>query len=242
MTIFESVYQALLDQYGPQGWWPLVDRSSHPLKCLYIPQNTTRDKTSHECFEICVGAILTQNTSWSNAEKALVSLIQAKALSPEILSQSDTSTIAGLITSSGYYNQKAKKLKSFSAFFLTHPKPERQLFLSNWGLGPETVDDMLLYAYDQPVFVVDLYTKRLFSRLGVCSEGIDYHDLQAMITQGIEKDVTLYKEYHALIVHHAKKHCRKSPHCVSCPLASICPRVNVSTPSLRSQKTTKGAV
>lgn len=229
MTPFESVYQTLYQAYGPQGWWPIVDRTSLPLHCVYVPQNTTRIKTEAECFEICVGAVLTQNTNWSNAEKALVSLIEADYLSPEALAEADTAYIAELITSSGYYNQKAKKLKAFSAFFLTRPKPERPLFLSIWGLGPETVDDMLLYAYDHPVFVVDLYTKRLFSRLGLCSERIDYHDLQAKISAGIEKDVTLYKEYHALIVRHAKEFCRKTPVCGQCPLRSQCKAVQAAS-------------
>lgn len=231
MTIFESVYRDLFNQYGPQGWWPLVDRSSFPLTGTYLPQNTTRAKTEEERFEICVGAILTQNTNWSNAQKALISLIQADFMNPVILSEADTATIAKLITSSGYYNQKAKKLKAFSAFYLTDPEPSRPLYLSQWGLGPETVDDMLLYAYDQPVFVVDLYTKRLFSRLGQCKESISYHDLQAMITAGIEKDVMMYKEYHALIVRHAKEFCRKSPDCLRCRVVTDCSGLEPESPS-----------
>lgn len=222
MTRFEKVYQDLFKIYGPQGWWPLFDRSQVPPVGLYVPENTTRIKTEEEVFEICIGAILTQNTNWSNAQKALISLIQSDFLNPAALSEADTETIAGLITSSGYYNQKAKKIKAFSHFFMKAPQPDRKLFLEQWGLGPETVDDMLLYAYDLPVFVVDLYTKRLFSRLGLCEERIGYEEFQTMITGGIEKDVTLYKEYHALIVRHAKEHCKKSPDCSSCGVITGC--------------------
>lgn len=223
MTAIEKIYESLYSAYGPQGWWPVIDRNSIPMCCRYTEDNTTKIKSSEEIFEICIGAILTQNTTWSNAEKALVSLIQADHLNPVVVSDAEPDRIAQLITSSGYYNMKAKKLKSFASFYLTNPEPDRNLFLSQWGLGPETADDMLLYAYDQPVFVVDLYTKRLFSRHGLCNESIAYEELQQLITNQIDIDIKLYKEFHALIVRHAKEYCRKSPVCTNCNIFSNCP-------------------
>ncbi|MCX7773922.1 MAG: hypothetical protein N2376_12505 [Clostridia bacterium] len=229
MNLFEKTYQCLYDYYGPQGWWPLIDRTRRPMACSYAPENVLRERTPSEQFEICVGAILTQNTNWGNAERALVSLIQSDFLDPKCLSYASVEEIAPFIASSGYYNQKAKKLKAFAAFFLDNPKPDRDLFLTQWGLGPETVDDMLLYAFDQPVFVVDLYTKRLFSRLGVCDENVRYESLQAMIMGAIPRDIVVYKEYHALIVRHAKAFCRKSPDCEACGVIPGCRRRGSAT-------------
>jgi endonuclease-3 related protein len=223
MVDFKPIYTRLIDHYGPQGWWPLIDRSSEPLRCSYLPEYSTMHLNSAQRFEICVGAILTQNTNWSNAEKALVNLLEAQVLDPQALSEMSVEAIARLIQPSGYYNQKARKLKIFSQFFLKNPPADRELFLSLWGLGPETVDDMLLYTYNQPIFVVDLYTKRLFSRLGFVSESISYHDLQSLITKGLPKDILIYKEFHALIVKNAKVHCSKKPSCMGCPLESLCP-------------------
>jgi endonuclease-3 related protein len=227
LTDIILIYEKLMAHYGPQGWWPLIDRSSAPMKCLYLPEFSTMPLSSTQRFEICVGAILTQNTNWSNAEKALVNLLEAQTLEPAALCEMAAEEIAGLIQPSGYFNQKAKKLQIFSKFFLTNPPADRELFLSQWGLGPETVDDMLLYAYNQPIFVVDLYTKRLFSRLGFCSESITYHELQSLITKGLPKDILVYKELHALIVKNAKEHCSKKPSCAGCPLGSLCPTAEV---------------
>lgn len=222
MLGFADVYDALYRAYGPQGWWPLVKEEQDGLRCRYVPENSVRELSKQERFEICTGAILTQNTNWSNAEKALVSLAGSGLLDPAALAAMAPDRIAEHIRSSGYYNQKARKLKAFAQFFRSDPLPDRRLFLSQWGLGPETVDDMLLYAYNQPIFVIDLYTIRLFSRLGLCDAGIAYHDLQKEITSHISTDILLFKEYHALIVRHAKEHCRKKPDCAGCPLENRC--------------------
>lgn len=221
-SIFE-IYTLLHQHYGLQGWWPLLDRAGSERRCLYLPEFSSKALSDAERFEICTGAILTQNTNWQNAERALISLLEAGALNADALSRMDNGEIARLIKSSGYFNQKAKKLASFARFYLENPPADRELFLNQWGLGPETVDDMLLYAYHVPVFVVDLYTKRLFSRLGFCSETISYHDLQKLISDHLEQDALLFKEYHALIVRNAKDHCSKKPQCVGCPLEQICP-------------------
>ena len=222
MISYRKIVTLLHDSYGPQGWWPLIMPGQNGLCCHYIPDNSSRSLTNKEQFEIGVGAILTQNTNWTNAERALVSLITNGVLDPHILSSMDLSLLAELIRPSGYFNQKAKKIKAFSQFFLENPLPIRDIWLSLWGIGPETVDDILLYAYDVPVFVIDIYTKRLFSRLGHCNESVSYNDLQVDVTKGLDKDILLYKEYHALIVRHAKEHCRKKPSCIGCPLQAYC--------------------
>jgi endonuclease-3 related protein len=219
---FFIVYDSLMKEYGPQGWWPLLRRDPEGYRSIYIPDNSTRALDAEERFEICAGAILTQNTNWTNAERALISLAKAGALKPEILAEMDEAAIAELVRPSGYFNQKAKKLKAFSTFFLKKPLPDRDLFLSQWGLGPETADDMLLYAFNVPIFVIDIYTKRLFSRLGFCDGSISYDNLQKVVMDNLDEDILLYKEYHALIVRHAKEHCRKKPSCAGCPLSEIC--------------------
>lgn len=228
MWDFEGIYIRLYEAYGPQGWWPLLKKDKDGWRCHYVPENSVRELNRQERFEICVGAILTQNTAWSNAERALICLAQADILDPDALADMDVDTIAGHIRSSGYYNQKAKKLKAFAQFYRCDPPPDRKLFLAQWGLGPETVDDMLLYAYNQPVFVIDIYTIRLFSRLGLCDAKITYHDLQRQIMDRLKQDPLLYKEYHALIVQHAKEHCSKKPDCSGCPLESGCMRTGLS--------------
>ncbi len=222
MYRFTQAYHRLYESYGPQGWWPLIRESRDGLKCRYEPENSTKELNRQERFEICAGAILTQNTNWNNAERALVNLAQSGILDPDALAVMEPELIAAHIRSSGYYNQKAKKLKAFAQFFQGNPPPDRKLFLSQWGLGPETVDDMLLYAYNQPVFVIDAYTKRLFSRLGLCDAKVTYHELQNKIMSHLEEDILMYKEYHALIARNAKEHCRKKPECRGCPLENIC--------------------
>lgn len=222
MRELTEIYDRLYRAYGPQGWWPLIKQDHDGLKCRYVRENSVKKLSRQERFEICTGAILTQNTSWNNAERALVSLAQAGILDADALAGMDVDRIAGYIRSSGYYNQKAKKLKAFSQFYQSNPTPQRDLFLEQWGLGPETVDDMLLYAYSKPIFVIDIYTIRLFSRLGLCDEKITYHELQKSIMSHLPEDTLMYKEYHALIVKHAKEHCRKNPNCQDCPLEKKC--------------------
>lgn len=222
MINFKEIYEILLEEYDRQGWWPLLAQGHDGPRGLYSPEYSTRELNIKEQFEICAGAILTQNTNWSNAERALINLFNADALEPAKLADMDTAKIAELIRPSGYFNQKAKKLKAFSQFAQKKPQPDRNIFLSQWGLGPETVDDMLLYAFNIPIFVVDVYTKRLFSRLNLCDEKIAYHDLQDKIMNDLVLDVIFFKEYHALIVRHAKEHCRKNPACDGCPLSACC--------------------
>ncbi len=212
-----SIYSALLLKYGEQGWWPISNKNAGE-----------RDRA----FEISIGAILTQNTAWKNVEKALNNLIEKNILSPELILKTSQPDIAECIKPSGYYNQKAERLRIFSEFFLkefsrlkeTDAEKARQMLLGVKGIGPETADSILLYALNKPVFVIDAYTKRMFSRiLGVDFK--DYGEWQDFFHKNIkdaERQAELFNEFHALIVEHCKSACRKEPDCEKCSLSSMC--------------------
>jgi len=168
MNIIDT-YKKLYREYGPQGWWPLNGK--------YRPNDYSHPKNDHERFEIIVGAILTQNTSWTNAEKALESLKQSNALNKKSIKEMHTDKLARIIKSAGYNNQKAKKLKKFLEF---KGDVNRENLLKVWGIGPETADSILLYAYKKLFFVIDAYTTRIMSRLGLCKENTGYDELQEM--------------------------------------------------------------
>lgn len=231
-THIKEVYQILFEHYGPQGWWPIQRRAGsegfdedgyHPGIELRIDQE--------DAFEIAVGAVLTQNTSWKNVRMSLSKLheyIDAHALtwSPSDLLSLPRHSLAELIRSSGYYNQKAKKLHFLADFLRKCEKePQRNALLSIWGIGPETADSILLYVYRQPYFVVDAYSRRIFGRTTSAadfSKGT-YDTVQKIFHQAISPDPTIYAEYHALLVQHAKVHCRaRKPLCTGCPLSKIC--------------------
>ena len=207
------LYHRLLDHHGEQAWWP-----------------------ADSPFEVTVGAILTQNTAWTNVEKALQRLREASALNPQALAGLEHEELAGLIRSSGYYNQKARRLSGFARWYLEQGghralreregRELRQQLLALHGIGPETADDMLLYAFDKPFFVIDAYTRRLLQRLGLAEGREGYEQLQQRFHDALEPDVPRYRQYHALIVQHAKNHCRKRPACAGCPLAADCPEAD----------------
>jgi endonuclease-3 related protein len=207
MNNIGKVFNILLKEFGPQGWWPVNGKYNGG------------PKTDSERFEVCIGAILTQGTSWKNVEKAIESLKQNNALNQKAILAMPVSKLAKLIKSSGYHNQKAKKLKEFVKFDggLT-----RENLLSVWGIGPETADSILLYAYSKPYFVVDAYTKRIFSRLGLCKDDCKYEELQELFYGNLPKNAKLFNEYHALIVELAKRNCMKNPECKGCALRKIC--------------------
>ncbi|RKD32768.1 endonuclease III domain-containing protein [Thermohalobacter berrensis] len=222
MNLFKGVYNKLLDYYGPQGWWPIIKEIDGDLKSYYDLNNSLKVSSEEEKLEICIGAILTQNTTWKNAERALINLKRNNLLSVKKLEKLEKEKLAEIIKASGYYNQKAKKIKKFIKFLKSNKEINRENLLEVWGIGPETVDCILLYAYNRPYFVIDAYTKRIFNRLGVCSQKIDYHKLQSQFQQNIERDTYIYKEYHALIVKHCKDYCKKSPKCGKCPIRDYC--------------------
>lgn len=206
-----GVYEQLLAAYGPQNWWP-----------------------ADSPFEVIVGAILIQQTAWPNAEKALANLRASDALSPEGLCDLSEDEIAALIRPSGFFRSKARKLKAFIALLeerfggdleplLAAPGDVLRVdLLATHGIGPETADSILLYAANRPYFVIDTYTGRIFSRLGITPERDTYDAWQGMFTRDLPRDAELYNEYHALIVEHGKRTCRTVPLCERCVLLNAC--------------------
>ncbi len=219
--VVHSAYSILREAYGPQGWWPLFSRRN----TLgfdgkgYHKGDYSYPRTDNDRFEISVGAILTQNTAWTNVEKALHSLVFNNAFSTAAIRSLPTAELAQCIRSAGYHNQKAKKLHAY----LNYKGPiAREGLLSIWGIGAETADSILLYAFNKPIFVIDAYTRRIFSRMGVISEKATYDEVQSFFHKALPKKTQVYQEFHALIVEHAKQHCRTKPLCVSCPLQPLC--------------------
>lgn len=206
-----AVYQRLFDYYGPQRWWP-----------------------ADTPFEVIVGAVLTQNTAWGNVEKAIRNIKDAGLFSPHSLYRLKNEEIARYIRPSGYYNIKAKRLKSLLTFLVERYSGNLQtMFKGNlWslreellkinGIGPETADSILLYAGNMPVFVVDAYTKRVFSRHGFLLPQASYDDYQRFFMGSLSNDAGLFNEYHALIVRVGKEYCKKTkPICEQCPLKGL---------------------
>lgn len=207
-------YKILLKGLGSQYWWPAKSKNKKERQ-----------------FEICIGAILTQNTSWKNVEKALKNLRKEGLLNENGIKNINEKELAVLIKPAGYYNQKAKKLKSFSEFLQYYPLEKlqkmpigeaRTVLLEVHGIGKETADSILLYALSKPIFVIDTYTKRIFERL-FNFKLKDYDEWQEFFEKNLEKDTQLFNEYHALIVELGKNFCKKKPLCEKCPLTlAIC--------------------
>ena len=207
----QEIFNRLLNCYGPQHWWPAQDT-----------------------FEIIAGAILTQSAAWSNVEKAITNLKTAGALSPESLRQLSQTELANLIYSSGYYNAKAKKLKGFAHWlgkyydddfdklFTGDTDHIRQQLLTVYGIGEETADSIILYVGKKPIFVIDAYTRRIISRLGLAPQNSGYAEYQSLFMANLSTDVRLLNEYHALLVCLAKNVCRSRPLCPQCCLNNIC--------------------
>jgi len=207
-----DLYRDMLSAYGAQQWWP-----------------------ADSAFEVAVGAILTQNTNWTNVERAIDRLRAANALTLSAILGMPPQRLAELIRPSGYYNIKAQRLRSLCEFLdraggldalKAGPLDDaRRALLSIKGIGPETADDILLYAMDLPVFVIDSYTRRLLARLGLAGGDESYEALRGGFERALPADVALFKQYHALIVEHAKVVCRKTPLCGSCCLQAACARI-----------------
>lgn len=226
---FSKIYQVLHKGYGPQGWWPLSGvRGSNPTKTGsvkgYHPGDFSYPRNSTQRFEICCGAVLTQNTSWPQVEKALMGLKKSKLLGVKAITGADVDKLKPLIKPAGYYNQKAGYLKNLAEFFasLGGRVPTRSEVLAVRGVGNETADSIMLYAFRIPEFVVDAYTKRIFSRLGLIDETDRYDSVKSLFENALERDVEIYQEYHALIVEHAKRHCKTKPECDGCVLNDMC--------------------
>lgn len=215
----QNVYQSLLNHFGPQGWWPLYSKETGSIE--YHKNDYSFPKNEKQSFEISVGAILTQNTSWKNVEKALHHLHQRQLLTPEPIRNLSIHALALIIKSSGYHTQKAKKLHAFVDFLQSGKTMIREHLLDVWGIGQETADSILLYAYRQPTFVIDAYTQRIFERLGFGKK--DYGQRQQSFLQHLPNEVALFQEYHALLVALGKDFCKKNkPLCEKCPLRKEC--------------------
>lgn len=206
-----TIYKLLYSRFGPRRWWP----------------GDTR-------IEIITGAILTQNTAWSNVEKAIRNLKRQRLLSIRGLSGISEKRLGRLIRPSGYYNIKAGRIKNFLSFlnksyggsiermFRSDLYKLREGLLAVRGIGPETADSILLYAGGKPIFVVDAYTKRVLCRHGLIKENAEYKDIQSLFMNNLANDPELFNEYHALIVELGKSMCKsKKPLCSSCPIKTI---------------------
>ena len=227
-----ALYRLFRKHYGSQGWWPLINADTGESSYGII--NKASDS---EIFEISIGAILTQAVAWKNVEKALYNLKKSGLLDPVKLYNAPVEIIAEKVKPSGYFNQKAVKIKNFLAWFEKHNfssdqiakyKSEdiRRQLLSIKGIGPETADSILLYAFNRKVFVVDAYTKRIFSRLGLLNEESSYNEIQLFFHLSFPGSVKIYNEYHALIVAHGKDICKSKPLCRECCVKSLCPVSN----------------
>jgi len=206
-------FAAMSQNLGPMRWWP-----------------------ARTPFEVIVGAILTQNTSWGNVERAIANLRSAQMLTPSAIAAARMARLAALVRPSGYFRQKAKKLKAFVRFlqreyggslkrmFETPTEILREKLLSVHGIGPETADSILLYAGKHAVFVVDAYTHRIFGRHGITNGEPEYENVRALVEAALPRDSQLFNEFHALVVNTGKNWCRKKePRCAECPLGSLLP-------------------
>ena len=221
------VYRRLRDRYGHAGWWP-----------------------GESSFEVCVGAILVQNTAWANVERTLASLRRRGLLSFEALDRRPPSRLAPLLRSSGTFRVKARRLRAFLDFLgaeyggqvegmrAERPEALRRKLLAVPGIGPETADSIALYAAGKPLFVVDAYTRRVFSRLGLSGSGSRgdgphgarpdaYDHLQRFLTDHLPRRPALYNDYHAQLVRLGQEACRPRPRCAECPLDDLCPKQGV---------------
>ena len=211
----EEIYKRLSVKFGPQRWWPAKSR-----------------------FEVIIGAILTQNTSWANVERAIENLRKKNLLTPQKLNNIPTSKLAYLIRPAGYFNIKAKRLKNFLDFLFKEyngslDKMAREYWpnlriklLGVNGIGPETADSILLYAFEKPVFVIDAYTKRLLARHNLIPRHADYQMIQSFFMDNLPQDKRMYNEYHALLVRLGKDLCKSKPLCEICPLNNLSYSIN----------------
>lgn len=218
------IYHKLLRYFGRQNWWS-VSHSFTPPE-----------------LEICIGAILTQNTNWKNVEKALVNMEKSNCTSLNSILEIDENDLKKLIKPVGFFNQKAERVKlfvkyasNFGSFEDFLKKTKRSELLVIKGIGYETADSILLYAANRPYFVVDAYTKRIFSRTGLIKKSWNYETVRSFFESYLPKDIDIYKEFHALIVELGKNICKKRPLCEICPLKCWC-RHNLHRWNSESQK------
>jgi endonuclease-3 related protein len=211
-TPLAAFVSLLLEAYGPQGWWPLLAHAgSNPTLTGrltgYHPGDFTFPHTNGERFQICCGAILTQNTAWTNVERALDLLACKGLLAPQAILSATDPTLETAIRSSGYFRAKTRKLRAFSEFYLRlgGRTPTRDALLGVWGIGPETADSIRLYAFKETEMVVDAYTLRVLLRQGYCRPPLDYARAKRICERHLPRTLESYQEFHALMVEHAKR-------------------------------------
>jgi len=218
MTGLETIFEKLTTTYGSLYWWP-----------------------AETPFEVAIGAILTQNTNWKNVEMAITNLRDEQTLTPQTIAELPRQKLEQLIRPSGFFRQKTERLQLLVEHLQSRHNNQLEQLLSQpidvarnellqlKGIGPETADSILLYAGGLPSFVVDAYTRRLFERLGFLCGNESYEQIRTLFMDQLPTDSTLFNEYHALIVEHCKRFCRKRPLCIDCPLSDICIKANVSS-------------
>jgi len=207
------IYKKLLEEYGFQGWWPLLSlhkNGINPTKTGsmngYHPKDYSFPRNKNEQFEIIIGTVLTQNTSWTSVEKSLFNLKKLNSISPEKILKISLDEFKNAIKPSGYYNQKAERLKLLAKWFIDREEiPTRDELLKLKGVGPETADSILLYAYKIPSFVIDTYTKRTLIKLKLIDETFSYNEIKKFFEDNLELDFKIFQEFHALLVEHAKR-------------------------------------
>ena len=214
MNKIQLIGNKLYKSFGKQGWWPLT------IEGYESKHHSGGPKTDKHRFEIIIGAILTQNTNWKNVEKALYNLSKNNLININKIKRIKKERLAQLIKSAGYYNQKAERLKLIADFLFQNKNPTREQLLDVKGIGPETADSILLYAYNKPFFVIDAYTKRIFERLDYKAK--NYDGWQRLFMDNLRKDTELFKEYHALLVELGKNNCKKKAICKECPVKEFC--------------------
>ncbi|MEO0179947.1 MAG: endonuclease III domain-containing protein [candidate division WOR-3 bacterium] len=207
--VLTQIFQRLFSAYGPQHWWP-----------------------GDTPFEVCIGAILTQNTSWANVERAIENLKKRGVFDPDSLLEMDHEDLAALVRPAGYFNQKARKIRDFLIWFKeiggfegmeqVETSALRESLLSVRGIGPETADSILLYALGRPVFVVDAYTMRVLARHDIVGPDADYEAVQSLFHDNLPREPQIFNEFHALFVRLGKTRCRRrGPLCEDCPLHDL---------------------
>ncbi|MEA3498054.1 MAG: endonuclease III domain-containing protein [Campylobacterota bacterium] len=223
-----NIYQSLYKKYGAQGWWPFINYDNGNDGYHILDYNFPRNQD--EVFEVCLGSILTQNTTFKSVVKSLQNLNNINCLNVKSIESIDLETLKEAIRPSGYFNQKSRYILEFIKFYnsLDGKIPTRDELLKVIGIGDETADSILLYGYNQPQFVVDAYTKRILIELNIINQKAKYKDIKILFENSLKKVikdekelVIVYQEYHALIVNHAKSFYSKKPYGVGCFLKEI---------------------
>ena len=219
MNKIYNIYKILYKTYGAQGWWPFINSGGYHKLNYTFPRNET------EVFEVCLGSILTQNTTFTSVVKSLENLNNKKILTAKAIKEMDIDELKLAIKPSGYYNQKARYILEFISFFesLNGSVPSRDELLKVVGIGEETADSILLYGYNQPEFKIDAYTKRVLLELGLIDKKAKYRDMKLLMQDSLKeciedekKLLIVYQEFHALIVKHSKEFYSKKPYGVGC--------------------------